>query len=253
MTENYPPASTPPPRWDEAPLTPAAGTGEGAGRSQGADPGQGTADVVKDQAAGLGQGAAEAGKHAAETVREQASNVTAEAGRQGRDLLRQAQGQLREQAGQQQQRLAGDLRAISDELSSMARQSDQPGVAADLARQAAGTTRNVARWLDDRDPGQLLEDVKGFARQRPGVFLALAAGAGLLAGRLTRGLAAEAHDGRTSAAAARTPYPLPDEGAPAGVPAVDAGYLRPSGQSPATSPWDVPLPGTATTRVEGTL
>jgi hypothetical protein len=209
--------------------------------------------VVKDQATGLSQGAAEAGKHTAETVREQASNVTAEAGRQGRDLLRQAQGQLREQAGQQQQRLASDLRAISDELSSMARQSDQPGVAADLARQAAGTTRNVARWLDDRDPGQLLEDVKGFARQRPGVFLALAAGAGLLAGRLTRGLAAEAHDGRTSAAAARTPYPLPDEGAPAGVPAVDAGYLPPSGESPATSAWDVPLPGTAATRVEGTL
>ena len=156
-------------------------------------------------------------------------------------------------AGQQQQRLASDLRAISDELSSMARQSDQPGVAADLARQAAGTTRNVARWLDDRDPGQLLEDVKGFARQRPGVFLALAAGAGLLAGRLTRGLAAEAHDGGTSAAAARTPYPLPEEGAPAGVPAVDAGSLPPSGQSPATSPGDVPHPGTATTRAGGTL
>jgi hypothetical protein len=95
--------------------------------------------------------------------------------------------------------------------------------------------------------------VKGFARQRPGVFLALAAGAGLLAGRLTRGLAAEAHDGGTSAAAARTPYPLPEEGAPAGVPAVDAGYLPPSGESPATSAWDVPLPGTVATRVEGTL
>jgi hypothetical protein len=209
--------------------------------------------VARDQAAGLGQGAAEAGKRAADTAREQASNVTAEAGRQGRDLLRQAQGQLREQAGQQQQRLAGDLHAISDELSSMARQPDHPGVAADLARQAAGTTRNVARWLDDRDPGQLLEDVKGFARQRPGFFLALAAGAGLLAGRLTRGLAAEAQDGGTSAAAAGTSYSRPAEGAPAEMPAVDAGFLPPSGQSPATTAGDVPLPSAGVPPAQGAL
>jgi phage-related tail protein len=209
--------------------------------------------VVKDQATSLSQGAAEAGKHTAETVREQASNVTAEAGRQGRDLLRQAQGQLREQAGQQQQRLAGDLRAVSDELAAMAGQPDHPGVAADLARQAAGTTRNVARWLDDRDPGQLLEDVKGFARQRPGVFLALAAGAGLLAGRLTRGLAAEAHDGGTSAAAGGTAYSRPAQGTPAEMPAVDAGSLPPSGQSPATTAGDGPLPSAGVPRAEGTL
>jgi hypothetical protein len=82
-----------------------------------------------------------------------------------------------------------------------------------------------------------------FARQRPGVFLALAAGAGLLAGRLTRGLAAEAHDGGTSVAAAGTAYARPEEGAPAGVPAVDAGYLPPSGQASATTAWDVPVPG----------
>ena len=252
MTENYPPA--PPPRWDDAPLTTAAGTDDGTtDLSRGAGPGQGTADVARDQAAGLGQGAADAGKHTAGTAREQASNVTAEAGRQGRDLLRQAQGQLREQAGQQQQRLAGDLRAISDELAAMAGQPDHPGVVADLARQAAGTTRNVARWLDDRDPGQLLEDVKGFARQRPGVFLALAAGAGLLAGRLTRGLAAEAQDGGTSAAAAGTAYSPPAEGTAAEMPAVDAGFLPPSGQSPATTAGDVPLPSAGVPPAEGAL
>lgn len=208
--------------------------------------------MARDQATGLGHGAAEAGKHAADTAREQASNVTAEAGRQGRDLLRQAQGQLLEQAGQQQQRLAGDLRAISDELAAMAGQPDHPGVAADLARQAAGTSRKVARWLDDRDPGQLLEDVKDFARQRPGVFLALAAGAGLLAGRLTRGLAAEAHDGRTSAAAAGTASSPPEESGAAEMPAVDAGSLPPSGQSPATTAWDVPLPSAGVPRAGGT-
>ena len=74
MTENYPPA--PPPRWDDGPLTAAAGTdAEATDLSRGAGPGQGTADVARDQAAGLGPSAAEAGKHAAGTAREQASNA----------------------------------------------------------------------------------------------------------------------------------------------------------------------------------
>ena len=36
---------------------------------------------------------------------------------------------------------------------------------------------SVATWLDQREPQDLLEEVKRFARRRPGVFLAIAAGA----------------------------------------------------------------------------
>jgi hypothetical protein len=36
--------------------------------------------------------------------------------------------------------------------------------------------------------------MQSFARRRPGVFLALAAGAGLMAGRLTRGMKAASKD-----------------------------------------------------------
>ena len=50
----------------------------------------------------------------------------------------------------------------------------------------------MASWLDGRDPGSLLTEVKSFARQRPGTFLLLAAGAGVLAGRLSRSLSAGA-------------------------------------------------------------
>ena len=74
----------------------------------------------------------------------------------------------------------------------MADASDQPGVASDLIRQAAERSQSVASWLDGRDPGSLLTEVKCFARQRPGTFLLLAAGAGVLAGRLGTGLAAGA-------------------------------------------------------------
>ena len=39
----------------------------------------------------------------------------------------------------------------------MARNSEQDGVATDLARQAADRARTAAGWLADRDPGSLLE------------------------------------------------------------------------------------------------
>ena len=56
----------------------------------------------------------------------------------------------------------------------------------------------MASWLENRDPGSLLEEVKSFARQRPGTFLLAAAGAGLLAGRLGRSLQAGAPDTQQS-------------------------------------------------------
>ena len=75
-------------------------------------------------------------------------------------------------------------------------------MATDLVRQAAERSSAVASWLDGRDPGSLLTEVKSFARQRPGTFLLLAAGAGVLAGRLSRSLSAGAPE--TTATARRT-------------------------------------------------
>ena len=70
----------------------------------------------------------------------------------------------------------------------MARHSEQPGAATGLAKEAASKSRDVASWLEARDPGQVAREVQNFARQRPGTFLLLAAGAGVVAGRLGRGI-----------------------------------------------------------------
>ncbi len=168
MTENYPPASIPSQR--DEPLPPASAEE------------QGTADVVKSQATDLSHSGIQTGKHVADVAREQASGVAVEAGRQGRDLLHQAQGQLEEQAAQGQQRLANQLLSLSDELHSMAGASGQGGMAASLASQAASRVRNAGQWLDGREPGQVVDEMQSFARRRPAVFLALAVGAGLVAG-----------------------------------------------------------------------
>ncbi|MDQ6688097.1 MAG: hypothetical protein M3Z50_10915 [Actinomycetota bacterium] len=148
---------------------------------------QGTADVAKDQAANVGKGAADAGQHVAGVAKDQAQNVVAEAGNQAKNLLGQAQTELNAQAGAQQQRLAGGLHSLGDQLQSMA-QGAEPGMVTDLARQGSSKTHEIGSWLESREPSHLLDELQSLARRRPGAFLLAAAGAGLLAGRLTRGV-----------------------------------------------------------------
>jgi hypothetical protein len=147
-------------------------------------------DVAKDQASEVAATAKRAGGQIKDAVTEQAGAITAEAGRQARQLLGQARSELTEQAAQQQQRVAGGLHSLADELDGMVEGSAQDGVATDLARMGADKARDVAQWLDGRDPGSLIDEVRSYARRRPGTYLAIALGAGLLAGRLTRGLTA---------------------------------------------------------------
>jgi len=153
-----------------------------------------TTEVARQQAADVADTAKQAGAQVADTVKEQAGQVTAEAKHQAQQLLAQAQSELTEQAAATQQRVSEGLHALADELSGMARNSEQDGVATDLARQAADKAREAAGWLADRDPGSLLDEVRSFARKKPGTYLAIALGAGVLAGRLTRGLTAPAAD-----------------------------------------------------------
>ena len=204
MTENqWPQTASPvtPDQYGNPAPAPVSPVGTGAGTAS-------KSEAAKDEATQVASQAAGAAKDVAQTAKTEAGNVASEVKSNARDLLHQAKSDLTSQAGTQQQKVAEGIRSISSELRTMADASDQPGVASDLVRQAAERSQSVATWLDGRDPGSLLTEVKSFARQRPGTFLLLAAGAGVLAGRLTRGLAAgapEAPGGR--AGQAYTPAP----------------------------------------------
>jgi len=161
---------------------------EGAYQPGGSGGAQSTTDVAKGQAGAVAGTASDAGKHVAGVAGEQAGQVASEASQQVRDLVHQTRGELTEQAATQQKRVAGGLRSLGEELHSMAQNSEQQGPATDLVKQAAERTGKVASWLEDREPGNVVDEVTRFARQRPGAFLAIAAGAGLLVGRLGRGL-----------------------------------------------------------------
>ena len=153
-----------------------------------------TTNVAAEQTDKVGDTAMHAASQVADVTKHEVGKVAAETRSQAKDLLTDARSQLTEQAGEQQARVADGLRSISDELTQMATASDADGVATDLVRQAASRAGSIASWLDDRDPGSLLEEVRSYARRKPGTFIALAAAAGILAGRLTRSVAAESAD-----------------------------------------------------------
>lgn len=137
----------------------------------------------------LKQEAGAAGHRVADTAKQEARSVASEAKFQVRKLADRVGGEVRSQASTQQHRAAGGIRDVGSQFSEMAATTTSSGVARDLVETVGARADSVASWLDQREPQDLVEEVKRFARRRPGVFLAVAAGVGVVIGRLTRSLA----------------------------------------------------------------
>lgn len=153
-----------------------------------------TAGAATEEAKGVASAAADRGGQLAQTAAEEVKQVTDRATREARDLVQEGRAQLMTQARDGQRKAARSLHALADQLGQMSDQTAEPGVASDVTRQVSQRTRSVAQWLERREPGELLDDVRRFARRRPGVFLAGAAIAGVLVGRVTRGAVAHQKD-----------------------------------------------------------
>ncbi|MET0783341.1 hypothetical protein [Orlajensenia leifsoniae] len=149
---------------------------------------------VKDQVV-------DSGKNVAATAKDEAAGVLQEAKSQASDLFGQVTSELREQAATQQTRAAAGLKSLGDDLDQMS-QASSGGLAAELVSQASSRAGSISTWLDGHDPESLLDEVKNFARRRPGTFIAVAAVVGLLAGRITRSAVGNAADAKDAAAQA---------------------------------------------------
>lgn len=131
----------------------------------------------------------------ADVTKEQAQEVASEVGSQARDLVGELKTQVRDQSVTQRDRLAETLRQFGDDLDDMSRSTSRSGLAVDLTGQAAHKAREISTFLSDREPGDLVEEIRAFARRRPGTFLLGAVVAGVVAGRLTRGAVASSGTG----------------------------------------------------------
>ncbi|MFH5821559.1 hypothetical protein [Georgenia sp. AZ-5] len=157
-------------------------------------------EAAKEEASQVAQTAGEGAQEVRETAREKAVETaevakdtvrqTAEQARyQARDLLEQGRSELSGQASSQQQRLAGGLRSLSGDLGSLASgQGGADSMAADLARQVSEYVDRAGAWLEQREPGEVLQEVSRYARRHPGAFMAISAGLGLLVGRVARSM-----------------------------------------------------------------
>lgn len=162
------------------------------------------------------------------TAKDEAASVVAEGKAQAADLLSQLRGSVDGQVSTQRDRVVGFLRDVADELGAMSGEGERSdGPAHQLAREVAGRSASLADWMDGRQGGDLLAEVRGYARRKPGTFLLASAALGVAAGRLTRGAKAASGDGdsgaqtypATTSDPAATSYPATNPGlVPGGVP-----------------------------------
>ena len=176
--------------------------GSGSGSHMGDTPyGSTTGQTsTKDQAGQAAGTAKDEGRHVAGVAQEEARAVASEARDQAYGLVGQATSHLEDQSRTQKDRLAETTRTFGQDLESMA--SNGEGLAADVARQVADHVKNLSSQLETREPADLLDEVRRFARRKPGTFLLGALAAGVVAGRLTRG----AKDARESQGTATGTY-----------------------------------------------
>ncbi|MDI1460697.1 hypothetical protein QEZ54_06950 [Catellatospora sp. KI3] len=122
-------------------------------------------------------------------AKEQVKQVAQETGAQARGLLDTTTRELTEQASTQQQRIAGTLHTLADDLATMRGGEGGDRMAGELLQQVSERAHQAADWLEHRQPGAILDEVRDYARRHPGTFLLGALAAGLVVGRLTRNIA----------------------------------------------------------------
>jgi hypothetical protein len=163
--------------------TESYGTGTGGSPS--------TTDVAKDEAGNVKDTAVGAGKQVAGTAKQEAANVAGEAKQQAKSLVGAATSQLKDQASAQQGKLATSLRGYADQLQGLTQgQALEAGPLSDLVQRAASRGSDVVSWIENREPADVLDEVRRYARRHPVTFLALCGLAGVVAGRITRGAVA---------------------------------------------------------------
>ena len=214
-------------------MTTAPGPGgptAGSSSSGGAGLSSGVPDQpgAKEQAKHAADEAAGESRHVAGVAKEEARGLADEAKQQARGLLDDARTQFDDQSRTQRDRVVDTLRAFSDDLEQMASQGGRMGMATDLTRQVAGRARDLSSRLDGREPTELLDDVRRYARSNPGTFLLGALAAGVVAGRLTRGVkqSRDQDDSRATGGpvGAATAYSEPAPAAGTTYPAADPDY-----------------------------
>ena len=187
------------------------------------DQGQAVARTARDQGQAVARVAAGSARDVTGTVKEQAYQVREELAAQGRTVVHETRSKLQQETEVQARRAADGLSRLADEVRALAEGRPEEAVTvrdyvaqgADKLVEAADRIAGLADEVEEKGIDGLVDDLKRFARRRPGAFLLGAAVAGFGVGRIVRAggddddddevepLDGDGYDGRRAAGGAR--------------------------------------------------
>lgn len=151
-----------------------------------------TNPVKSDKPEHKGDALADAASSAFEETREKVSHgaksVVEEAKERSTSAIHRSKHNLATQISD----VAAAIKHSGDELQQSENVED---TIAHYAKNAGDKIQNVANYLEDKDVGEMLRDVEGFARRQPALFVGGAVALGLLAARFVRSSATHQNQG----------------------------------------------------------
>jgi ElaB/YqjD/DUF883 family membrane-anchored ribosome-binding protein len=166
-----------------------------------------TKQEAREQATEVAHTARDQAGQVAGTVKEQAAHVADEVKQQGRQMVDRTKERMREQGDSQARQMAQSLRTLADEGRALADGRPlEAGPVTDYVRQASDRIQGMSQRVEERGAQGMVEDLENFGRRRPGMFLAGAAVAGFVVGRLVRSAASASQDANSMRSTGSTGY-----------------------------------------------
>lgn len=166
------------------------------------------------------RGAAERLEPLVEETKDQVQQIAQDVREQAADAVGTARDEVSDQIARAKDEIATTLRGFSDDLEQMAPLSNGR-IAGQVATEAAQRAGEVADWLEQRESKDVMQALVDAARRRPMRFLLLSATAGVLVGRMTRGMMeSDSGSSADSSSARQEAASVPDGRTPMSPPSV---------------------------------
>jgi cell division septum initiation protein DivIVA len=169
----------------------APGNATDAAREQARDVAQNT----MERASTVGDHARDAAGDVTSTAAEQARQVRDTAVEQATNVMAQARDQLNEHGNAQVHQLGSTLRQLANEFERMAGHGESGSMATSAVSEASRRAHQLADMTEGHELRDVIDQLRGVARRRPGSFLVGALALGVVSGRLARGAKSAGSEG----------------------------------------------------------
>ena len=144
-------------------------------------------ETARAESAEVAETAKQAGKEVMSEVGEQTTSVARTAKEQFGELATQTRQELKAQSEQRGEQLAARMQTWAGQMKALVEgRVEDAGELRGLIGDAQQRLESYASSLRERGPDGVLQDVRAFARRRPGMFLLAAGATGFAIGRIVK-------------------------------------------------------------------